>query len=64
MMSQWWVSAKQFPKQFSFLAPFIKADNPGSSALTQKQLCRQPKEKGLITDLEYGRYFNTAQAMS
>ncbi|MDR3527411.1 MAG: SDR family oxidoreductase [Rhizomicrobium sp.] len=55
------LSTKQAPKQFSFLAPFIMADNPGSSDLTQKQLGWQPKERRLITDLENGRYFNTAQ---
>jgi len=31
-------SAKQAPKRFSFLAPFLMADNPASSDLTRAQL--------------------------
>jgi nucleoside-diphosphate-sugar epimerase len=58
------ISAKAAPKQFSFLAPFIVADNPASSDLTRAQLGWQPKEPGLIADLEHGRYFDTAPAVS
>ena len=46
-------------KQFSFLAPFVLADNPASSDITQQQLGWQPKEKGLIADLDHQRYFAT-----
>lgn len=49
-------------KQFSFLAPFIMADNPASSDVTRAQLGWEPKERGLIADLEGGRYFNTTLA--
>jgi nucleoside-diphosphate-sugar epimerase len=58
------MSAKQAPKQFSFLAPFLMADNPVSSDLTRAQLGWQPKAQGLIADLDHGRYFNAAQAES
>ncbi len=47
----------QAPKQFSFLAPFIMADNPASSELTQKQLGWRPKEIDLIADLDSEHYF-------
>jgi nucleoside-diphosphate-sugar epimerase len=54
------IAAKAAPKQFSFLAPFVMADNPASSDLTRAQLGWQPQEPGLIADLEHGRYFDTA----
>jgi len=58
------LSAKAAPKQFSFLAPFVMADNPASSDLTRAQLGWQPTERGLIADLENGRYFDTAKSAS
>ncbi len=58
------ISSKEAPKHFSFLAPFVMADNPASSDLTRAQLGWQPTEKGLIADLEHGRYFETAPAAS
>ncbi len=58
------ISAKEAPKQFSFLAPFVMADNPVSSELTRAQLGWEPKERGLIADLEHGRYFDTEPAVS
>ena len=58
------ITAKDAAKQFSFLAPFIMADNPASSDLTRAQLGWVPQEQGLIADLEYGRYFNTAKVAS
>lgn len=58
------ISAEAAPKQFSFLAPFIMADNPASSDLTRAQLGWQPKQPGLIADLEHGRYFDTAPTVS
>ncbi|RBP16434.1 nucleoside-diphosphate-sugar epimerase [Roseiarcus fermentans] len=54
------ITAKEASKRFSFLAPFIKADNPASSDLTRAQLGWQPQEQGLIADLEHGSYFDTA----
>jgi nucleoside-diphosphate-sugar epimerase len=58
------ITAKDAAKQFSFLAPFIMADNPASSDLTRAELGWVPQEQGLIADLEYGRYFNTAKVAS
>jgi nucleoside-diphosphate-sugar epimerase len=58
------IAAKAAPRQFSFLARFIMADNPVSSDLTRTQLGWQPRERGLIADLDHGRYFNTTQAAS
>lgn len=58
------IPAKEASKRFSFLAPFLVADNPASSDLTRAQLGWQPKEQGLIDDLENGRYFDAARAAS
>jgi nucleoside-diphosphate-sugar epimerase len=58
------IAAKAAPRQFSFLAPFVMADNPASSDLTRAQLGWEPKEQGLIADLDHERYFNTARAVS
>jgi nucleoside-diphosphate-sugar epimerase len=51
-------------KHFSFLAPFVMADNPASSELTRAQLGWAPRERGLIADLEQGPYFETSAAGS
>jgi nucleoside-diphosphate-sugar epimerase len=56
------ISTKAAAKQFSFLAPFIIADNPASSEITRAQLGWQPTQQGLIEDLEHGRYFEAAPA--
>jgi nucleoside-diphosphate-sugar epimerase len=58
------IAATAAPKQFSFLAPFVMADNPASSDPTRTQLGWQPKEPGLIADLEHGRYFDMAPVVS
>jgi nucleoside-diphosphate-sugar epimerase len=58
------IAANEAPKRFSFLAPFLMADNPASSDLTRAQLGWQPKEQGLIADLDHERYFNTAEKAS
>ena len=50
-------SSKEAPQYFSFLAPFVANDNPASSALTQEWLGWQPKQPGLILDLDNERYF-------
>jgi nucleoside-diphosphate-sugar epimerase len=46
--------------QFGFLAPFVQADNPTSSALTKELLGWRPTRPGLIADLEAGHYFADA----
>ncbi len=46
-------------KLFSWLAPFIAADNLASSALTQDRLGWSPTGPGLIADLEGSWYFKS-----
>ncbi len=58
------ISPKAAAKQFGFLAPFAGADNPASSALTRAQLGWAPREVGLMADLELGRYFPAAPAVT
>ena len=45
-------------QHFTWLAHFLAADSPASSALTQKLLGWQPVQPGLIDDLGEGHYFN------
>jgi nucleoside-diphosphate-sugar epimerase len=42
---------------FSWLAPFVAADNPVSSQSTQKHLGWQPTESSLIRDIDQAGYF-------
>lgn len=44
---------------FGFLAGFLAADHPASSALTRELLGWQPTHPGLIDDLSEGHYFHT-----
>jgi nucleoside-diphosphate-sugar epimerase len=44
-------------EHFTWLAGFIAADSPASSALTRELLGWQPKHPGLIADLDEGHYF-------
>ncbi len=50
-------SQKQAAGHFSWLAPFVSADNPVSSNLTQHRLDWRPTQTGLIHDLDHERYF-------
>lgn len=50
-------SGKAASKHFGFLSLFAGIDNPVSSQWTQQQLGWEPKEPGLIADLEQGSYF-------
>jgi nucleoside-diphosphate-sugar epimerase len=43
---------------FGFLAMFLGLDAPASSALTRQRLGWTPPHRGLIADLEDGRYFD------
>ena len=45
-------------EHFGFLAGFLAADVPASSALTREQMGWQPTQPGLIEDLEQGHYFH------
>ncbi len=49
---------------FSWLARFIGADSPASSALTRELLGWQPALPGLVGDLDKGHYFDRAPARS
>ena len=44
---------------FTWLAGFLAADSPASSALTRELLGWQPAQPGLIDDLDQGHYFRS-----
>jgi nucleoside-diphosphate-sugar epimerase len=44
-------------KLFSWLAPFVTADNPASSASTQERLGWEPTNASLLDDLDQPHYF-------
>lgn len=48
----------QAGRLFSWLAPFIAADNPASSDETRKRLGWQPREPDLLADLDRPSYFS------
>ncbi len=52
------VSSAEAGEHFGFLAAFIGADSPASSALTRELLGWQPTHPGLIDDLDQGHYFH------
>jgi nucleoside-diphosphate-sugar epimerase len=57
-------SAEQVREHFGWLAEFVSADIPASSALTQQRLGWQPAGPGLIADLNAMKYFeHTADAV-
>ena len=45
-------------EHFTWFAQFAAADVPASSQWTREQLNWQPKQRGLISDIEHGRYFD------
>jgi len=55
-------SPEQAAQHFGWLAHFVGVDCPASSKLTEEKLEWQPKQPGLIADLERGTYFETEQA--
>jgi nucleoside-diphosphate-sugar epimerase len=55
-------SPEQAADRFSWLAHFVGIDSPASSKLTEENLGWQPKQPGLIADLERGTYFEPEQA--
>jgi nucleoside-diphosphate-sugar epimerase len=55
------ISPDEAGEHFAWMAGFLAADSPASSALTQEQMGWQPTHPGLIADLEQGHYFQTAQ---
>jgi nucleoside-diphosphate-sugar epimerase len=50
-------SAEEAGEHFGWLAHFVGADVPASSALTQQRLGWRPKGPGLIADLNAMKYF-------
>jgi nucleoside-diphosphate-sugar epimerase len=55
------VAPEDAGEHFSWLAGFLGADSPASSALTRELLEWQPSRPGLIADLDEGHYFRPAQ---
>jgi hypothetical protein len=51
------ISPEDAAEHFGFLAAFIGADVPASSALTRGLLAWQPTQPGLIDDIDQGHYF-------
>jgi nucleoside-diphosphate-sugar epimerase len=54
------IPAEDVEGHFSFLAGFVGADNPTSSALTRRLLGWAPIYPGLLADLDQGHYFEAA----
>jgi nucleoside-diphosphate-sugar epimerase len=54
------VPPEQAAEHFRWLASFIGADAPASSALTRELLGWQPVQPGLLDDLGKGHYFDPA----
>jgi nucleoside-diphosphate-sugar epimerase len=57
-------SPEEAGSHFGWLGHFVGIDCPASSAQTRKRLGWQPKECGLIADLEQGTYFEAYAAAS
>ena len=55
-------SPEQAADHFGWLAHFVGMDSPASSKQTEEKLEWQPKQPGLIADLEQGTYFGPEQA--
>jgi nucleoside-diphosphate-sugar epimerase len=55
-------SPEQAASHFGWLAHFVGIDCPASSKLTEEKLDWQPKQPGIIADLEQGTYFEPEQA--
>jgi nucleoside-diphosphate-sugar epimerase len=54
-------SPERAAHHFGWLAHFVGVDCPASSKLTEEQLEWQPKQPGIIADLERGTYFEPEQ---
>jgi nucleoside-diphosphate-sugar epimerase len=50
-------SPEQASQHFGWLGHFVGMDSPASSKLTEEKLEWQPKQPGIIADLERGTYF-------
>jgi nucleoside-diphosphate-sugar epimerase len=56
------ISPEDAGEHFAWLAGFLGADSPASSALTRELLGWQPTHPGLIDDLDQGHYFRRPSA--
>jgi nucleoside-diphosphate-sugar epimerase len=54
------ISPEDAGEHFTWMAGFLAADSPASSALTRELLGWQPTQPGLIADLDQGHYFQQA----
>jgi nucleoside-diphosphate-sugar epimerase len=54
-------SPEQAAQHFGWLAHFVGIDCPASSKLTEEKLGWQPKQPGIMADLERGTYFESEQ---
>ncbi len=54
------ISPEQAGEHFTWLAGFLAADSPASSALTRELLSWRPIQPGLIADLDEDHYFQEA----
>jgi len=54
-------SPEQVAQHFGWLAHFVGVDCPASSKLTEEKMNWQPKQPGIIADLERGTYFEPEQ---
>jgi len=52
------ISPEDAAEHFAWLAGFLAADSPASSALTRELVRWQPTHPGLIDDLDQGHYFH------
>jgi nucleoside-diphosphate-sugar epimerase len=58
------ISPEDAGEHFAWLAGFLGADSPASSALTRQLVGWQPMHPGLIDDLDQGHYFHTIRMTS
>lgn len=56
------IAPEEAGTHFEYLAAFLGADSPASSALTRELLSWQPTHPGLIDDLDQGHYFGSPSA--
>ena len=56
------IAPEDAAEHFAWLAGFLGADSPASSALTRELMGWQPTHPGLIEDLEKGHYFESRSA--
>ncbi|HEY3585498.1 MAG TPA: SDR family oxidoreductase [Myxococcaceae bacterium] len=58
------IPPEEAPEHFAWLAGFLGADSPASSALTRELVGWQPTHPGLIDDLDQGHYFHKPSGLA